>query len=180
MFYTGNNILKDVAQEGSQTDAFKLYFSKDADAIRKEYAEALKEEKRNIKNAVKLFEKTIDDCMTIKEKCSSIGGYDDGALLKLLSVINPLLLLIADEEVEGKYNRSKGRFEIDSTTRYDDGYSLSAPNEVQAQVQRSFNMIIANSKKHINALSPYVRGQIDITTRSRYDGYKAHHKTTMI
>lgn len=180
MFYTGFNVLNDIAQEGNQTDAFKLYFSKDANAIRKEYSEALKEEKRNIRVAVKLFEKTIDDCMTIKEKCSSIGGYDDSALLKLLSVINPLLLLIEDEEVKGKYDRLNNRFEIDSISRYEDGYSKSAPNEVQAQVQRSFNIIIVNSKKHINKLSPYLQGQIDITTKYKFDGYKAHHMTTKI
>lgn len=152
------------AVEGSQTDAFRLYFSDDCNKIKASYYNILHGKYTKPKE-IKELKKCIAQAFEIKKKCAEIGGDEDQSSIQfLVSELNPLILFIVKSKVETKgktYNPN--RFDINqlhidinpkdfNVTTYDDELSMMAPNGVQRAVQQAMNLIIIDCRSRLPKL----------------------------
>ena len=139
-------INNDIAMEGVQIDSFKVYISKDMKACKQKYREGKKLLKTDPDAAVKCFNESIDAANELKRRVHEIK--DDAKKFRLLSLFNPLLVLVHNEETTGII--PVGNTIIRTYNVYDDSMSKAAKNAMQEQIQQALNLHIKNCKYYID------------------------------
>jgi hypothetical protein len=136
----------DVAMEGVQIDSFKIYISKDMKACKQKYREGKKLLKTEPDEAIKCFNESIDAANELKRRVHEIK--DGSKRYRLLSLFNPLLVLVKNEETTGII--PVGNTIVRTYNVYDDSMSKSAKNAMQEQIQQALNLHIRNCKYYID------------------------------
>lgn len=135
-----------IVTEGAQIDSFKVYMSKDMKNCKKTYKQAKKTMKVDPSAAIELFEESIEAALALKQKVNDIK--DDAKKFRWLSMLNPLLIFINNEETTGIIPTGNGY--IRTYKVYDDNMSKKAKNEMQVQIQQALNLHIKRCNEYIN------------------------------
>ena len=141
-----NDTDMEIAEEGAQIDSFKIYISQDTKNMKRKYREGVKLRVKSPVEAIDAFKESIEMANDLKKRVDDIK--DDAKKYRLLSLFNPLLIFVNNEETTAIIPTGSGY--VRTYTTYSDDMSERAKNAMQQQIQQALNLHIKRCNDYID------------------------------